>query len=438
METITGFPFFPVEMTKEGQVFHGDQVTALMQHAGGLAAPVDLLVLVHGWNNDMTDAKALYAELLGNIGPMPGRQVDVMGVFWPSKRFADSELIAGGGIASVADSDEGEALRQRLLDLTDVFDGGDASALAALVDRLDESGARADFVAGLRRLLPADLGPDDDGTGDFFDLEPERMFVVLEHAVTLSGPQDGGGIAAMPGGGDLLGGTTVDIGGGDIVGGPAGGIAGGGFGFTSAAGRLLNLTTYYQMKARAGLVGAGLNFVLAQIRAKIPGIRIHLVGHSFGARAVTAAVDGATPFQPASLTLLQGAFSHNSLTAGFDGDRNGAFSRVVEEGKVAGPIAITHTANDRAVGLAYALVSRLAGEDKAAFGDENDRYGGIGRNGAIKLKPEKVAALTLPAAGVAIPLTSGKVNNLIADERISGHSDVRNPAVAALVRAALG
>ena len=428
METIAGFPFFPVQMTKDGQVFDGDEVTALMRHVGGLPAPADLLVLVHGWNNDMADARALYVELLGNIGPMPGRRVVVMGVFWPSKKFAESELIPAGGVAAVGDDAAAAALRQELADLADAFDRGDTGGLAALVDRLGESEARADFVKGLRELLPEDLGPDDDATGDFLATDPERLFAALELDVTLTGPAGGGGIAGMGGIG------------GDLLGGPAGGIAGtgGGSGIFSAARRLLNLTTYYQMKARAGLVGAGLNFVLAQIREKIPGVRIHLVGHSFGARAVTAAVDGPTPFAPASLTLLQGAFSHNGLTSAFDGSKNGAFHKVVDEGKVAGPIAITHTSNDRAVGLAYAFASRIAGEDRAAFGDENDRFGGIGRNGAIKLKPDKAVMLTLPAAGVAITLTPGKVNNLLADEQIADHGDVRSPAVAALVRAALG
>ncbi len=266
------------------------------------------------------------------------------------------------------------------------------------------------FVDGLRRLLPEDLGPDDDATGNFRTEDPERLFAAVDLPVTPGGPQGGGGIA----GGDLFGGGLLGGGAPDA---PPGGIAGGGSGSLGGARRLLNLTTYYQMKARAGVVGAGLNFVLAQIRQKIPGVRIHLVGHSFGARAVTAAVDGATPFAPASLTLLQGAFSHNALTSRFDGNRNGAFHRVVDDGKVAGPIAITHTANDQAVGLAYALASRIAGVDMSAFGDENDRFGGIGRNGAIRLPSGKVVRLTLPAAGVAIALASGKVNNLLADSQ---------------------
>ncbi len=429
METVAGLSLFPVQMTKNGQVFDANEVTALMRHVASLSKPVDLLVLSHGWNNDMAEARALYTELLGNIGPLPGRNVVVAGVFWPSKKFAESELIPAGGIASTGDRDAA-MLKWRLADLADTFDGGgvaQVARLAELVDRLGESGARVAFVQGLRDLLPADLGPDDDGAEFFLQRDAEALFAALDLDVTLVGPEQGaGGIA----GGGLFGGSPSQV---------AGGVAGsGGSGSVAAANRLLNLTTFYQMKTRAGVVGAGLNLVLAQIRAKIPSVRIHLVGHSFGARLVTAAVDGQKPFGPSSLTLLQGAFSHNGLSTNFDGARNGAFHNVIDQDKVNGPIAVTHTANDQAVGRAYAFASRLAGDDQASFGDESDRFGGIGRNGAIKLKPEKVVKLSLPAAGRPIVLTGGKVNNLRSDSQIHGHGDVGNHAVAALVRAALG
>ena len=75
---------------------------------------------------------------------------------------------------------------------------------------------------------------------------------------------------------------------------------------------ILNLFAYNEMKIRAGVVGNGLaahvlNPVLADRK------RIHLVGHSFGGRlmtAATAAVEG----KISNLTLLEGAFSHNALS----------------------------------------------------------------------------------------------------------------------------
>jgi hypothetical protein len=118
-----------------------------------------------------------------------------------------------------------------------------------------------------------------------------------------------------------------------------------------------------------------------------PDLRIHLIGHSFGARVVTAAVDGPAAIRPSSLSLLQGAFSHNGFSERFDGEKDGFFRKVVGQSKVAGPILATHTVNDKAVGIAYAIASRLSFDNASALGDENDVYGGIGRNGAVKMKP---------------------------------------------------
>ena len=52
------------------------------------------------------------------------------------------------------------------------------------------------------------------------------------------------------------------------------------------------------------------------------------------------------------MTLLQGAFSHNGFASKFDGSNDGGFRQVVAQKKVRGPILITHTRNDKAVGIA--------------------------------------------------------------------------------------
>jgi esterase/lipase superfamily enzyme len=211
-------------------------------------------------------------------------------------------------------------------------------------------------------------------------------------------------------------------------------------GVKAAASRLLNFATYYQMKERAGLVGTALNEMLAAIRKLRPDVRIHLIGHSFGARVVTAAVDGPVSVRPASLALLQGAFSHNGFAENFDGEADGFFRKVVSQSKVDGPIFATHTANDKAVGIAYAVASRLSGDNanSVALGDENDPFGGIGRNGAVKLKPGEFVKGTLLAETAAYQFTAKKIHNLRADNFISGHSDIEGPQVANAILFAAG
>ena len=65
------------------------------------------------------------------------------------------------------------------------------------------------------------------------------------------------------------------------------------------------------------------------------------------------------------------------------------------EARVAGPIIATHTVNDQAVGIAYALASRLANQ-VTSFGGPEDKYGGIGRNGATASHGWSPSALVRP------------------------------------------
>jgi len=64
-----------------------------------------------------------------------------------------------------------------------------------------------------------------------------------------------------------------------------------------------------------------------------------------------------------------------------NGVDRGAFRDVIEKQKVRGPILITHTRNDRAVGIAYPIASRINGVTAAGLGDADDKFGGLGSNG---------------------------------------------------------
>ena len=66
MQTVGGFSYFEVEFTKDGAVSDPAQVTALHDFLlqGGTT---DLLTISHGWNNDMADARDLYARFLAAV-----------------------------------------------------------------------------------------------------------------------------------------------------------------------------------------------------------------------------------------------------------------------------------------------------------------------------------------------------------------------------------
>jgi hypothetical protein len=420
-----------VEFTKDGRVFDEAQVDALL---GGLAGATDLLVLAHGWNNDRAEATALYDELMTSLTavglPATGRgsNVAVMRVLWPSKRFALASLIPGGGAAS-ATPGEDEALLAALEELkrdpdrlgeqtVDPTRSALVDGAIALVPRLDASPeARREFVQQIRALLDPDQATEDDASREFFELDAGEVLDRFSEPVL---PTAGGGGAA-----------GISTGGAASLGDLATGAQAG-------ARRLANFATYYAMKSRAGVVGkTGTSSVLGRVRVKYPELPVHLVGHSFGGRLVTATA-ATLPAKDArlSLVLLQAAFSHNGLASRFDGKHDGAFRTVLGGRRVNGPTVITHTKNDQAVGVAYPLASRIARDKSASLGDQNDPYGGMGRNGA-QHTPEVDAAETVlkkSGAGVGYAFAPGKVFNLLADATIADHGDVRSTAVATALR----
>ena len=115
----------------------------------------------------------------------------------------------------------------------------------------------------------------------------------------------------------------------------------------------------------------------------------------------------------------------------------GFFRSVVDQNRVKGPIIVTHTKNDKAVGVAYPLASRIAGDKTAAFGDENDKFGGLGRNGAQQMGKDEVVKGDLLDATADYAFQAGKFFNLEGSAFIKGHGDVTGKEIAHAVRKAV-
>jgi hypothetical protein len=442
MTSMGGFPACKLLFDKVARLVEPDASSRVKQMIRDEAL-TDLLVLSHGWNNDMDEAQALYDELLtnvqrlrGNVPALQQRKFGVVAVFWPSKKFADDDKIAGGA-ASLGAADA-MIVDEMLEDLKGTFDAPDADAkleqAKALVNRLEnEPEARRRFADLVRGVIAERNDNEVDQATRFFSEDGSDLIVRLsttgEDDVDVPDPDSGG---------------ATHIGEGLSVGeeGQAEGLGDFFDGLISGARNMLNYVTYYQMKERAGAVGArGLAPILAEIRREFPALKVHLIGHSFGGRLVSSAASapttGVAPICH-TLMLLQAAFSHYGFSVDWDGKRHaGAFSTVVgDPARVAGPVLITCTRNDRAVGIAYALASRLAGQVAAALGDANDIYGGIGRNGAQKTG-NTLNAMLLEVGGDYKSFSGGKLFNLKADRFIANHGDVRNEQVAHAVLSAI-
>jgi hypothetical protein len=426
---------FEVQFDKDGNVFQPQQEADIIRFL--TAAPgnqtTDVVTLSHGWNNDMDAARTLYRNFLGFLEQfLPANKtgkVIAIGVLWPSKKFAEQDLIPSGAASFDPFSELAPLLAEQVEQLKHALGSNDADAAldqaAALLPQLENSAsAQRDFVAKLGTLLEHHLDPTqashEEGTPSLTTQDGAEVLQNLSVPVnTQTVDTSSGGAAsfdaAAPAPAAAMGGVLSSI--------------------TAGASRLLNLLTYYVMKDRAGVVARnGANPMLSRIQAAVPNtIRFHLAGHSFGGRLVTATVDGPNRLRIDTLLLLQAAFSHNGFAEKYDNDHDGFFVNVIKQGKVSGPILVTHSDKDAAVGLAYPLASRISGDTAAALGDASDIYGGIGRNGAQHMG-NLAEDVTMLSAQSQYQLTPGKlIYNFNGDQIITSHGDVARPETAWLM-----
>lgn len=433
------YPYFELRFDANGKPADPNQLTALLDGLRQSKA-TDVFIVAHGWNNDPKEAHDLYQELFNNVKGqeasvgVAGRTFAVAGVIWPSKKFdvADDKPNAaslGNGVAR---------LREQVDTLIAFFADGSSAAkhkkdlekAKELIAKLEQhADARREFSEILVALLPKSTGEERDRV-----LTPkvaEDMIAEDKLLKQLGSPPPK--IVTGGGGGSTGMGHKPNAAGPFFEG--AAGLGDFFKGVTAGASNLLNCVTYYQMKDRAGAVGrTGVNDAVNRIRADLPNVKVHLVGHSFGCRVVTAAATGPAAKPNGfvnSMTLLQGAFSHFAFSGKFDDSaKPGFFRNLITESRVSGPVLITHTRADKAVGLAYAIASRVAGQIAAEMGDRSDPFGGLGSNGAQKTSEAKDGKLPQAGTPFSPPLATGTMTNLLADGLISNHSDVRNPHAA--------
>jgi hypothetical protein len=386
----------------------------------------DLFVFAHGWNSDRGQARRLYDLYFGQVPGLLARggsaaRAGSLGVVWPSKRWADEPeptAGAGGGAAGLVGgplADAGPPPPDPVLveDLKDVFEGAERRAaldeLARLLEeRPEDPAALARFQALMQELATEpDAGPagEDQGEQALLTDDPEEVFGRFADAV----PQTGEGGAA--GIGDTFGRLW------------------------NGAKEALRQLTYFEMKKRAGVVGKdGLGPLLGRIAQADPDLRIHLIGHSFGARLVAFALAGlpdpaSSPVK--SLYLLQGAFSHFAFADALPMDRSRGGALKGMAARVDGPLVASFSVHDTAVGRLYPLASLSSRDDAAGLEDRLYRWGGIGHDGAQAV--DATAAAVGPV-GAAYPFQRGRFLNLDGNAVINrgsppagAHSDIFHP-----------
>jgi hypothetical protein len=362
-----------------------------------------------------------------------------VGVLWPSKNFDLVIAAQGAGTATNAAA-IGEAFsdpesQKKLVEQLETLKGPrgpfderaeiDAlSAAQALVPQLDEKAtARAAFIEHLRKLMDPTAAGKEDASDIFLRGDPGDIFKRLNipvGTVDPAIPKTGKAMALVSEAGASA--TSREQGGLDVLNGAA-----------AAASNAVSYLTYFMMKERSGTIGMkGVASLIDELDSQIA--RIHLIGHSFGARVVSGAALASRTEKIHSASLLQAAFSHNGFSP--PALMNGFFRSVIDQHRVRGAILATYTKNDTAVGIAYPLASRISGSVAAALGDENDKYGALGRNGAQQMNTGETISAELLAPGGAYAFSPGRIHNLLADAFIKNHGDVTGQEVVSAVVAA--
>jgi hypothetical protein len=412
MRMTDGFAFFPLTFDERGKLESTDEFDALVAQARTPPPATDVIFLAHGFRNDVEDATGLYNTFLRtlrkNLGrpefsALAPRRFVVAGVYWPSKPFRETYASEDPGTRGLRDEREVMAEVKAQLnelkreDATPTQRRKLDKAIRLLPKLEGNPKAQDEFVELVLSLL--DDSPLDTTEG----LPQVRTRAGSEILADLGGPQEG----------------TRGIGG--VLGGIAGSV-----------GKFLNLTKWYVMKDRSGLVGAvGVAGAVRAFHAKCPEVRIHLVGHSLGGRLMAGcakALGDAPKLQVDSLMLLEAAFSHFGFSADNGRGTPGFFRDVLTNQVVKGAFVSTFSAQDTVVGNAYALMSRLAGDSSREIGDASDQFGGIGRNGPLKTVEVATAVLNQP--GTSYRYKAGVINNLDGSGGlIKDHGDVTNEAV---------
>jgi hypothetical protein len=114
-----GFPSAEVQFRADGGVDGSDSAARALAADPGVT---DLLVLTHGWNDDVAGARDLFAQLARSLrgvvddghGLPSGRVLGILGVIWPSRQFALPGQMAGVAAAGASVTEQ---------DLLDGIDG---------------------------------------------------------------------------------------------------------------------------------------------------------------------------------------------------------------------------------------------------------------------------------------------------------------------------
>lgn len=437
------FPLYLLSFDKQGLCTSPRTRAALLADAAG-GGFTDLHIYSHGWNNVFDEAVRHYTEFfteyaaLRSTAGLDARHYRplIVGLIWPS-----TALLAPGEeparLASLAHAGHAPATGEvaalpELAALASDLPPSDAARLAALATRQGPlEGADALALAQiLEHVLGRHAGGDSEGRVPAGD--PAMLLRHWASGALASGVQPG----AQPGAPGQL--PLAD----ELV--PAALEAGGLLRFFNPR-EIIRKATVFLMKDRAGAVGATGVADLVREAVAIDGLRVHLAGHSYGAKVMLSALARLpAPLRVTSALLLQAAVSARCFApriAEQDG-RPGGYRDVL--GKTVVPLHATFSARDAALMRFYPLALRRGrdiGEVEA--GAPSSLFAALGAVGPQDMAPGELALTPLLDYPGVYPPAARQVQIRALDgaHGIHDHGDVRNRytewALANLVRAGM-
>ncbi|MFF7896707.1 serine-threonine protein kinase [Streptomyces sp. NPDC007907] len=393
----------------------------------------DLIVFAHGWNSDRSGATRLYDRFFAPVPRLaPTARVGYVGVLWPAMRFSDEPIpdfpravAADPPRRPVLDKDTRHALLETFPGRAILVD-----QIARLLEQQPPEEAELEEFGRLVRTLVEVVAP---GPQALFAADTVAEGVPQSEPEMFAGPS----AAACEAFAGALAECEASRTQGFRIPNPWDG-----------AHELLRQATYFAMKRRAGTVGErGLGRVVGQLAKAAPGVRVHLVGHSFGARLVSFALRGLPEGVRTvkSVTLLQGAFSHYAFAARLPHDARAGGVLQGQQNRVDGPLVCCHSRHDAALGTMYPLASRMAGDSRSAAEGAVGRmlgakWGAMGHDGVQAVPGTRTYTLAealrakLPASGCVNVDAAAVVRR--GGPPAGAHSDILHEELVRLVLAA--
>lgn len=415
-------PYYIIPFDKKGTCV-GPATRAHLIDAAHSGGYTDIFIFSHGWNNDWSVATERYEHFLKGYMSMrlahqlampAGYKPLLVGVFWPSTALVFGEDEKGPAIAAGDPGAVDEAVAEQLEEIAALAEDLDAGAAARLYELAQKDTLDRDEVLELANILKPVYAAADNELGDDEPVVAEELIDVW--AKTQPPPPD-----------DLDDFGTVDGGG---AGGPQAAFLGGLLKKLDPR-PAIRVATVYKMKDRAGKVGArGVGALLRDLLAACDA-RVHLIGHSYGAKIVLSATAAETLPRPVnSMLLLQPAVSHLSFADQVPGtDRAGGYRAVLD--RVTQPILSTFSSHDFPLTTTFHLALRrdkdLGEAQIAGAGDEPPSpYAALGGFGPRGCGEQLIDIHDLNAPYQLDP--GVPIYGLRGDAAISGHGDISNEA----------